>query len=84
MEFSKLKYPEHPIPRRELLGEAHIAGYSCLIYKCPDAPIFIVRINGDDYAVSVGSIFKTIIETVEIKPLQREFNEDQSGNGSQE
>ena len=81
MEFSKLKYPEDPIPRRELLGEAHTAGYSCLMYKCPDAPIFIARINGDDYAISVGSIFRTIIETAEIKPLQRKVDEDQFGDG---
>ena len=84
MEFSQLKYPDNPIPRRELLGEAHIAGYSCLIYKCPDHPIFIAKINGQDFAISVGSLFRTIINTVGIKPLPKGTNEDNVSDGPQE
>jgi len=68
MEFCELKYPDAPFLRRELLGEAKIEGYSCLLYKCPDTPHLIIRINGRDFAVKVGSIFRSIIETVEIEP----------------
>ena len=81
MEFSELKRPEAPIPRRELLWEKSVSGYSCLIYNCPDTPHLIVRINGIDYAVKISSVFKTIIETAKIKPLQRVENEDHIGNG---
>lgn len=68
MEFCELKYPEAPILRRELLGEVIINGYSCLLYKCPDTPHLVVRINGRDFAIKVGSIFRSIIKTLEIKP----------------
>jgi len=68
MEFSKLDYPKAPIPRRVLLWEKKIQGYSCLIYNCPDTPHLIARINGQDYVVKISSIFKDIITIAEIKP----------------
>ena len=79
MQFSELNYPDAPIPRRELLWENEVEGYSCLIYNCPDTPHLIARINGRDFAVRVGSIFTTIIKTVEIPP-----NASYNGNGAEE
>jgi hypothetical protein len=84
VEFVKLKYPEAPIPRRVLLWEKSIPGYSCAIYNCPDTPHLIARINGVDYAVKISSIFKDIIRLAKPKPLQKGLNEDHVSNGPQE
>lgn len=69
MEFSKLDYSIAPIPRRVLLWEKSIEGYSCLIYNCPDTPHLIVRVNGQDYVVKISSVFKDIIRLAEIEPI---------------
>ena len=81
MEFSELKYPEAPAMSMELLGSGDVPGYSCSLYKCRYTPHFVAQINGVDYAIKAGSIFKTIIETVGIEPNENYSSNDAKKRG---